>query len=218
MCHILVSEQGCHLLGFLRVLSGLVHSLLEIFLLNEADTLSYRGQSGEHVAEELAVDVVGVEHGALLRGGGQQADGLGDLVDGRELHALVAQGIGTTTQHIVDADAAHERVGGEVGLELTVGRTGGKVTHAHDLRIESVEGYGIEDEALGHELRVDVLVAQILADIEALLVIDVVLDLACPDTTGTCGGDVDEFGTGLDAEVNTTLGTADVHVLDFRAF
>ena len=82
MRHVLVSQQGSHLLGFLRVLSSFVHSLLEIFLLYKLDALSHRGQSGKYVAKELAVDVVGMEHSALLRCGCQQADGLGDLVDG----------------------------------------------------------------------------------------------------------------------------------------
>ena len=106
-----------------------------------------------------------MEHGALLRCCGQQTDGMGYLVDGRELHLLVAHSIRTASEHVIDADATHERVGREVGLELAVGTAGSKISHTHNLRTQSVQGDGIEDESLSHILRVDVLVAQILSHV-----------------------------------------------------
>ena len=81
-----------------------------------------------------------------------------------------------------------------------------------------MKGNGVEDETLGHELRVDVLIAEELTHVETLLCIDIALDLASPQTTGTGGRDVDELGPGLDTEINTTLGAADVHILNLRAF
>ena len=43
-----------------------------------------------------------------------------------------------------------------------------------------MQGNGIENEPLGHELRVDVLVAEVLSHIEPLLGKDIVLDFTCP--------------------------------------
>ena len=54
--HILVGQQGSHLLGFLWVLSCFVHRLLELLLLHEADTVCNGRQPGEHIAKELALD------------------------------------------------------------------------------------------------------------------------------------------------------------------
>ena len=115
------------------------------------------------------MDVVGMEDNARSRGGGKQDDGLAYLIDGRELDTFVAHGVWTATQHIIYPYAAHKRIGGEVGLELAVRTAGSKVTHTHDLSIESTVGHRIEDETFGHELRVDVLVAKILTHVEALL-------------------------------------------------
>ena len=81
-----------------------------------------------------------------------------------------------------------------------------------------MEGDSIEDEPLSHELRIDILVAQILSHVETLLSIDIVLDLAYPEATGTGGGDMDEFGPRLDTEINTALGTSDIDILNLSTF
>ena len=81
-----------------------------------------------------------------------------------------------------------------------------------------MQGDGIEDQTLGHELRVDVLIAEELSHVETLFCVDIALDLTSPQATGTGGRDVDELGPGLDTEINTTLGAADVHILNLRAF
>ena len=108
MGHILIGQQGSHLLGFLRVLSGLVDGLLEFLLLHKAYASGDIGKTGEHVAKELPVDVIRMEHRTLFRGGSQQDDGMSHLIDGRKLHPLVAHGIRTASQHVVDTDAPHE--------------------------------------------------------------------------------------------------------------
>ena len=192
--------------------------MLELLLLDKADATRDTGKTREHIAEELAVDVVGMEYDTLLRRLGQQYDGLAHLIDGRELHTFVTHSVRTATEHVVDADATHERVGGEISLELTIGRAGGKVTHTHDLRIETVEGDSIEDEPLGHELRIDVLVAEILTHIETLLSKYLVLDFAYPETAGAGSGDMDELGSRLDTKVNTPLGSSDIDVLNLGTF
>ena len=142
---------------------------------------------------------------------------MGHLVDGRELHPLVAHAVGATAKHVVDPDTSHERVGGEVGLELTVGRPCGEVAHTHDLRVEPVKSHGIENEPFCHELRVDVLVAKILSHIEPLFGIHFVLAgfyaFAHPQATRTGGGDVYEACACLYTEFHATLCAADVHVL-----
>ena len=158
-----------------------------------------------------------MEHGAFLRSRGEQHDGTSDLVDGREFHLLVAHGVRTAAQHIVYLDAAHERVGGEVGLELTVGASCGEVTYAHDLGIESVKGNGVEDETLGHELRVNVFIAEELSHVETLLGEDIVLGLASPESAGAGRGDMHQTCAFLDAEVNAMTCASDIDILDFGA-
>ena len=52
----------------------------------------------------------------------------------------------------------------------------------------------------------------------ALLGIDIILDLAYPQTTRTGGRYMDQFGTGLDTKLHTTLRTTDIDILDLSAF
>ena len=169
MCHVLVSQEARHACGLLRVVLGILHCLGKLLLFDETYASRHRRKSHKHIAEELSVDVVGMEYDALAWCCRQQDDGTCHLVDGRELDTLVAHGVRTAAEHVIDLDASHERVGGEVGLELAVGTACGKVAHTHDLGIESLLGDRIEDEAFGHELRIDVLVAKILTHVEALL-------------------------------------------------
>ena len=94
----------------------------------------------------------------------------------------------------------------------------GKIYLDNEDTESSIKGDGIENQSLGHELRVDVLIAKVLSHVETLLSIDIVLDLTSPQATGTCRRDVDELGTCLDTEINTALSTADVYILNLSAF
>ena len=110
-------------------------------------------------------------------------------------------------------------------MELTVGRTGSQVAYAHDLGSQSMQGYSVEDEPLGHKLRVDVLVAEVLAHVKALfgeyfllLVAQSFYAVAYPQAAGTGGRDVYQRGTMLHTEIDTTLGTTDVDILNLSTF
>jgi len=112
------------------------------------------------------VGVVGMEEGAFVGRMGQEDDGAGGLVDGGELRWLVVLLIGAATQHVEDFDAPHVAVGGEVDLELAVVAACREVADAHNLGPQSFVCDGVEDEAVGEELGVHVLVAQFLSEVE----------------------------------------------------
>ena len=166
------------------------------------------------------VVVVGMEQAALLRRLCQRHDGLGGLVDGRELHGRVAHIIGIAAQHVEDSDAAHRAVGLEVDLELAVGGTRCEVAHTHDLSIQSMLGDGIKDDALRQELGMDILVGEILSEIEHLLRIARILSRGVVDRQARCavGRDVYQLGIVAQAEVHAMLRTSHIHVLNLCSF
>ena len=218
MSHVLISQQRGEGLRLLRIVLGTRHRLVELFLLDETDATRHLGQSRQHVAEELAVMIVEVEHDALAGRRGEQHQCAAHLIDGRELHAPVAQSVGTAAEHVVDTYAPHERVGGEVGLELTIRGTSRQVAHAHDLGIEGMQGDGIEDEPLGQELGVYVLVAaEVLSHVETLLVEHGVVFLAYPHAARAGGGYMYQPCADLQAQIYAAFSTSDVHVLNFCA-
>ena len=110
-----------------------------------------------------------MEDAALARRLRQQDDGACHLVDGRELHWLVAHLEGIAAQHLEHAYAAHGGIGLEVDLELAIGRARREIAHTHHLGIEPVDGDGLENHPVGDELRVYVLVVEILPEVESLL-------------------------------------------------
>ena len=213
-----VCQQRSQLTGLLRIVLGTVHHLIKLIQFNETYSIGYYRQPIQHIAKELNVVVVGMEHRTLLWCGCQVHNGPAHFVDGRELHLAGSHRIRTAAKHVEYTDTSHERVGGEVGLELTIGRACCQIAYAHDLTIEPVEGNRLEDQAFGHELRVDILVVQILANIESLLREHLILRFTSPDTTGAGGRDMDETGTRLDTVLHAMLGTTDVHVLYLCAF
>ena len=162
------------------------------------------------------MNIVRMENCTLLRCGGQQHDGMTYLVNGRELHTLVAHAVRTATQHIIYLDTTHEGVGGEVGLELTIGGTSCQIAHTHNLGLESVKGNSIKDKTLSHILRIDILITKILTHIEALLRKYIIFYLTDPQTTGAGCRNMNEGGSCLDAEVNTSLCTTDVYIFNLR--
>ena len=60
--------------------------------------------------------------------------------------------------------------------------------------------------------------AAVLPHVDSLLCEDVALDFACPESAGAGCRDMNESCTRLNAEINTTLGTSDVHIFYFRSF
>ena len=76
-----------------------------------------------------------------------------------------------------------------------------------------MEGHRIEDETLCHELRIDILVAEVLAHVETLLGEDIILSLSCPQTAGTGRGDMHQSGTFLDTEVDAVACASDIDIL-----
>ena len=79
-------------------------------------------------------------------------------------------------------------------MELTVGRTSGEVTHTHYLGAESLPRNGVENEALGHKLRVNVLVTQELSHVESLLGEHIVARLTSPQPSRAGCGNVNQLG------------------------
>lgn len=78
---------------------------------------------------------------------------------------------------------------------------------------------GIEDEAVGEELGVHILVAQFLSEVERLLVqYRHTLPVANPNTAGRSGGHMNECRTRCQTEVDTLFGTSNVDILDVGAF
>ena len=82
-----------------------------------------------------------------------------------------------------------------------------------------MQGNRVEDDAVGHELGVRVLVAQVLSEVEALLVEQYIGSrIAVDGGSAHAGrGDMDKACARLQAELDTTTSASDVHVLNVGA-
>ena len=203
---------------------GIVHhplqGLLEFFPLHAFQRDTRVGKAIQDIGKVRVVDVIGMEYGAILGRRGQQHDGVGYIVNRRELEGLAECIVGHHTNDDIGPEQCQEVVGVEVNLELAVLLTGRQIAHTHNLGIEAVVVDGIEHQFLGLELGVDVLVSvDVLAEPQILLS---EFDVGTGDAvdTQTCNagrGDVDETRTGAQAEVDELAHTLDVDQFDVVA-
>ena len=162
--------------------------------------------------------VIRHEDGTLLGRSSEQDYGACGLVDRRELSRRVVLLVRTATEHVEDLDTAHVTVGREINLELTIITARSKVADPHDLRFQSLMRDSIQDESVCQELRVHVLVTEVLPKIDiALGEYGSGRVVAYPDTACRSSGYMDERRAGSETEIHTTLRTADIHILDVRA-
>ena len=218
--HILISNEAGETLCLFGVLLGGLERFVKLFRFDLYRSIAHLGQFGYDIAEEDMMVVVGVEETTFLWRLRQGHDSLGGLVDGRELHGSVGHLERIAPQHVENADATHGAVGLEVDLELAVGGARGEVADTHHLGIEFVQCNGIEYDTFGHELRVDILVAQVLAEIEFLFSVDRVLWWHPVDghAAGAVGRYMNETGTREEAELDTVCSTLDVDIFNLSAF
>ena len=130
---ILVGEQTGKGFGLLRIIARTFHRSVVLLILHETDVRADVVEAAEHVAEEQRVIVVGMEHTTFLGRGAEQDNRPRHLINGRELHLALVNGIRTASQHIIDLDATHVGIRGEVNLELSVFGTCREITDADDL-------------------------------------------------------------------------------------
>ena len=120
---------------------------------------------------------------------------------------------------MIDTDTSHRAVGLEVDLELAIGGTRREVAHTHHLGVQFVQGHSVKHDALRDELRVRILVAKVLAEIQFLFRVNRILWRHSIDghASGAVCGNMDKFGVVQQAELDAMRRAAHVDIFNLSA-
>ena len=105
-----------------------------------------------------------MEDGEVLLGLRKEEDGLGDLIDWREVDRGIGRGNGEDPKFLVGSNRRHEVVGSGIDLEFTIPCTAHEVTDADDLGVESTVIDRLNQGFLGLDLGIYVFVGNVLPE------------------------------------------------------